>query len=142
LTPGIESLANYHKPLLITGSQKRWREWIVRGPHGVETATSQQPYLAILSPIEGRGTEQTVIVMNAAAAQLDGLSVEPHPVLGIECDDADSKGLRELVQHAMTLSQLDLQCVQGRTVGKPELGRGHGQQIFYLCERDCGGLLY
>ena len=69
----------------------------MRGAHSVETGHFHQFGLAILSIVEGGGTQYAVVVVQAATVQHDGLSVEQQPLLSRVVDGAYAVGHGQLV---------------------------------------------
>ena len=53
----------------------------MRGSHCIVSGCFQQLYFAFLGAVEGRSSQRPVIMMDAAACELDRLSIQKQPLL-------------------------------------------------------------
>jgi hypothetical protein len=74
--PNIEGLVEDQEAEAIASVQKGGRGRIVGSAHRVEARGPQQFNPPFFSPVECRGSEWPVVMMHAAAHQLDRLTIE------------------------------------------------------------------
>ena len=76
LGPDIEGLVEDQEAETVASVQKGGRRRIVGSAHGVEARGLEQFNLPFFSPIECGGSKWPIVMMHAAAHQLDGLTIQ------------------------------------------------------------------
>ena len=100
LAPGVEGLVHHVEPQYVAGVEEAGGRRVVGAAHGVEAVLLQQAGLAVFAaPVAGRA-QQAVVVVHAAALELDGLAVDQQALLGVDGHRAHARLHALLVQAA------------------------------------------
>ena len=92
LGPHVEGLVHDQHAEPVAGVQHGRAERVVGAADRVEPGVLEQLDAALLGAGDRRRAEDAVVVVDARAAQLDGLAVDPQPVLGVEPQRPDAEG--------------------------------------------------
>ena len=121
LAPHIERLVHDQHADAVTHLEQRQRGRVVGDAHGVEAGLFEQRELALLSRRERRRAQHAVIVMDAAAAHLQGLAVQPEAVNRVGFDGADAERRLRLVGQNAVRADFGLERVERGGVNVPQL---------------------
>ena len=120
--PYVERLIENQQAEAVARVQKRGRRRIVRRAHGIHARSLQQLHSALFRAIKGRSAERSVVVMNAAAGQLDGLAVEQQSLFRRPGKRADAEWRGHLVDHFAIFANRRDRAVQRGRFRRPERG--------------------
>ena len=88
-SPGVKGFVKNVHPQPVAGFDQRRGRRIVRGPDGVEPGFLQLPDLSFLRRVDGYRAQQPVVMVDAAALQLDRFPVDLQPPHRIRCNGPD-----------------------------------------------------
>src|SRR5450756_1678937 len=89
--PTVERLVDHENSQPVACVEKYRRRRIVASANGVESVRLHQFDAALFRAVNRRRSEQSVVMMHAAAFELEHLAVEPETILGVHFDLPDSK---------------------------------------------------
>jgi hypothetical protein len=117
VAPTVERFVDDEHPEAVACVEERRRRRIVRTAHSVESVRLEQLDLAFLGTIVRRRAERTVVVVHAAASQLERLAVQAEAGTRRERDRANAERRRGRVDELPVDTQFRLERVEVRCVG-------------------------
>ncbi len=129
--PLIEGLVHHQHAQAVARVEKRGRGRVVAGADGVEAVRLHQLDAALLGAIDRGGAEQAVVVVQAAALQLDALAVDAQAALRVHFHSADAERGGHGVRRLAASEQFDLGAVEPGSARGPQLRRGHVEDLLH-----------
>ena len=122
--PHVGELVHHVHAQLVAGVEHALGDGVVRRADRVEAPALEQGDLAVARLAQIDRAEDAVVVVDAAAAQLDALAVDEQAV-GAPGKRADAEAHGPLVEHgAVFAKQCDVRLVEVGLIGRPERGVG------------------
>ena len=131
MIPGVERLIHHQHSQPVARCQKRRRGRVVTCANGVETRRFQEFDAPLFGAVGSRASQQPVVVMHAAAAQLNRRSVQHKSARRIEGKGANAKRRHALRSAANARAHTANQAIQSRMVRRPQLRIGHADLRFH-----------
>ena len=101
--PNICKLVHHHHAKPVAGVQKGLAARIVGASHCVETCLFQQLHPALLRPVDGRGAQDAIVVVDASPPKLHCFSIDAQPMARIQLKGAHTEGRLILIQKQSSL---------------------------------------
>ena len=125
ILPAVERLIHDQEALSVAGVQEGRRGWIVAGADGVEPGALEEGDAPLLGLVEGACPEGAVVVVDAAAAQLQRLAVQQATAQSVERERPDAERRLRLVHDFAADGKGGDHPVECGRVWGPEMGPGH-----------------
>lgn len=120
--PRVVGLIHHEHAEPVAGVQHGLADRVVRAPERVEPGLLEQLHAPFVRAGDGRRADDTVVVVDAGAAQLDRLAVDPQSVVGIELERADPEGNARFIADTGGVPDGDRRSVERRRIDAPQSG--------------------
>ena len=123
----VETLVDDQKSKTVAGIKEGFGRQVVAGANGIKALGLQQFGLADLSPVDGSGAQQTVVVVYAAPTEFGRFAIEQESFFGRKIDATNAEGYGQGICLACISVQTNSGGVAVGRLDRPQTGRRHGE---------------
>ena len=127
--PQVKRFIHDVHPRAVTGPQQRRGGGVVGYAHRIEASLLQAAYPPLLRLFVTGSAQQTVIVVYAAAQQLNRLAIDAQPMARIDGKRADAKGRLRRVAFSLRVRKAALAGIKRRDLSGPWRRMTHGESL-------------